>query len=122
MDTIQRLREIVTYSGLSVRAFAMKCGIAQNTMSYYLSGQRKPSYEAVDKILLAFPDLSSEWLTRGRGVMLLSQLGNTDRQLERMNKLVDTIATLQDTINAQRDTIALLKEQNSQLKTQLKIK
>lgn len=119
---ITRLKIFIKDTSLSERAFALKCGIAQNTMSYYLNGQRKPSYEAVEKILSTFPDLSAEWLIRGKGEMLLSQNGNPDKQAERMNKLVDTIATLQEAINAKTDTIDILTARVKQLETQLNSK
>lgn len=114
---IGRLKELIKALSLTERAFALKCGIAQNTMSYYLSGQRKPSYEAVEKVLTTFPEVSAEWLTRGNGDMFISQSGNALRQIERMNKLVDTIATLQDTINAKNDSIDALTERVKQLES-----
>lgn len=116
---IQRLKEFIKYSKITERAFAIKCGIAQNTFNYYMNGQRKISYEAVEKILKSFPDLSAEWLIRGHGDMLLSQSGNPDKQLERMNKLIDTITTLQDTINAKTQTIEILTNKIKELELQL---
>lgn len=105
---------------MSERAFALKCGIAQNTMSYYLTGQRKPSYEAVEKILRAFPELSAEWLIRGVGNMSLVNDNNISKDAERINKLVDTIATLQEAINMKNDIIAKQAEMIKRLESQLK--
>lgn len=116
---ITRLKIFIKDTALTERAFALKCGIAQNTMSYYLNGHRKPLYEAVEKILNTFPDLSSEWLIRGKGEMLISQNGNPDKQVERMNKLIDTIATLQDAINAKSGTIDILNNRIKQLESQI---
>ena len=45
-----------------------------------------------------------------------------DKETERINKLVDTIATLQEAINAKNDTIATLIEKIKRLETQLSIK
>lgn len=66
---INRLKIFIKETGKTESAFARSCGIAQNTMSNYLSRQRKPSYEAIEKILLAYPQLSAEWLIRGNGEM-----------------------------------------------------
>lgn len=115
-----RLKDFIHYTTLTERAFALKCGIPQNTMNYYLSGQRKPSYEAVEKILATFPDLSAEWLTRGNGNMLLLQNGTADLQADRLEKLVDTIATLQDVINMKSELVASLNDRIKQLEAQLK--
>ena len=117
---IERLKEFIKSTQMKERAFANKCGIAPNTFNYYMNYQRKPSYEAIEKILLSFPDLSSEWLIRGYGEMLKSQNGNVDKQIERINKLVDTITFMQDSINDKSDTIAALTERIKQLENQLK--
>ena len=119
---INRLKIFIKNTGKTERAFALSCGIAQNTMSYYLTGQRKPSYEAVEKILIAYPQLSSDWLIRGEGSMLTQDETDndiSDVNAERVLKLVDTIATLQDTINSKSETIAVLNERIKQLENQL---
>lgn len=117
---VSRLRTFIKLNSMTERAFALRCGIAQNTLSYYLNGQRKPSYESIEKILNTFPDLSAEWLIRGNGEMLISQSGNIDRNMERMNKLVDTITTLQDAINTKTETITILSERIKQLESEIK--
>lgn len=120
MDLLQRLNEVVAYSGKSIRAFAIQCGINQPTLDKQLKGTRGISIETVMSVLSAFPKVSAEWMMRGVGDMLKadSQNINTDK----MMKLVDTIATLQDTINAQAATISMLQERNKQLENQLKNK
>ena len=45
-----------------------------------------------------------------------------DKESERINSLIDTIATLQDTINAKNDSIATLTECIKQLEAQLSTK
>lgn len=115
---LTRLRTYIKHLQLTERSFALKCGIPQNTLNNYINGLRKPSYDFVEKVFLANPDLSSEWLIRGTGEMLLSQMDNTDKQAERLNKLIDTITTLQDTINAKSEQIALLTERIKQLENQ----
>lgn len=112
---ISRLKLFIKSLAITERAFALKCGIAQNTMSYYLSGQRKPSYEAIEKIILTFPNLSTEWLTRGDGEMLISQNGDMERQATRIEKLIGTIETLQESIELKNQTIAMLNERIREL-------
>lgn len=60
-DMIERLKQFIKFLRLSNRAFALSCGIPQNVMFYYLNYQRKPSYEAIEKILNTYPELSAEW-------------------------------------------------------------
>ncbi len=58
---------------------------------------------------------------RGTGEMFNSEQPNS-AELERINKLVDTIATLQDTINLKNETIAVLSERIKLLEAQLSTK
>lgn len=107
---INRIKEIIAYSGLSDRAFAIKCGVAQNTLNRQLNGVRELSLVTVNAILNTFEDISTEWLLRGKGEMLISESTKKDESTERIARLVDTITTLQGTINEQMKTIQLLTE------------
>lgn len=118
MDLHERLNEVLRYSGLSVRAFSIKCGINQPTLDRQIKGLRGISIETIVSVLRAFPEISSEWLMRGEGEMLIQNKPNS-AELERIDKLVDTITTLQDTINAKNDAIAMMAERIKQLESQL---
>ena len=116
---INRIKEIIAYSGLSDRAFAIKCGVAQNTLNRQLNGVRELSLVTVNAILNTFEDISTEWLLRGKGEMLISESTRKDESTERIARLVDTITTLQGTINEQMKTIQLLNEENKRIKGEL---
>lgn len=72
MDIKDRIRDVITYSKLSVRQFALKCSLSQTTLNNQLLGKRELSLNSVEAILYTFPEISSEWLLRGTGPMLLS--------------------------------------------------
>lgn len=114
-----RIKEIIAHSGLSDRAFAIKCGIAQNTLNRQLNGVRELSLVTVNSILDTFVDISAEWLLRGKGEMLLSSVNNESLNIERITRLADTIATLQGTINEQMKTNQLLTEELKKAKGEL---
>ena len=116
---ISRIKEIITYSGLSDRAFALRCGLAQNTLNRQLNGVRELSLSTVNAILNTFTDISSEWLLRGKGQMLLSEVNNDAQNIERVTRLADTITNLQGTINEQMKTIQLLTEDNKKVRGEL---
>ena len=116
---ISRIKEIITYSGLSDRAFALRCGLAQNTLNRQLNGVRELSLSTVNAILNTFVDISSEWLLRGKGQMLLSEVNNDAQNIECVTRLADTIANLQGTINEQMKTIQLLTEDNKKIRGEL---
>ena len=112
---IERIKAIISYYSMSDRAFALKCGIKQNTFSNQMNGARELSLSTVNAILISFEDISSEWLLRGKGEMLISANQSKDENTERISRLVDTIATLQGTINEQLKTIQALQEKERRL-------
>ena len=64
---IDRIKQIINYCGLSDRAFAIKCGIKQNTFSNQINGVRELSLQTINGILISNEDISAEWLMRGKG-------------------------------------------------------
>ena len=117
---VERIKSIINYYKLTDRAFAIKCNITQNTLSRQLGGTSEVSLSTIDAILSTFEDISSEWLLRGKGTMLLSDVEHErniipDSNMERMNRLVDTSATL----NEKDKTIKLLEEQVKRLETEV---
>lgn len=117
MTIVERLQEVLKYSGFSVRALAIKCSLKQQTLDKHIKGISEPSANTLIGIATAFPEISTDWLLLGTGNMLKSA-----RETERINKLVNTIATLQDTIDAKSNSISNLKERIKQLETQLNSK
>lgn len=105
---LSRLQEIVSYSGLSVRAFASSCGVSQATFDKQLRGRSQVSVETLQAVLASYPEISTEWLMRGSGNMLLDQTNADKDSSELINRLVDAIATLQATINNRNSQIAEL--------------
>ena len=92
---IKRLKTFIKDTGKTESAFARSCGIAQKTMNNYLRGQRKPSYEAIEKILLAYPQLSAEWLIRGNGEMN----GNTGVSVSTIEEVTRALQNKDDVID-----------------------
>ena len=105
---VDRIKELIAYTGLSDRAFAIKCGLKQNTFSRQLNGLNEVSTQTALSILSTYPEISAEWLLRGKGEMLLASEPAEDR----MNKLIDTITFQQDTI---KNLQARIKELEAEL-------
>lgn len=108
---VSRLGSFIDYTGLSVRAFALKCGLKQNTLSNQLNGNRELSLVTIKSIATAFPELSLEWLFYGEGGMLRSE----SKETERINAMLDTITLLQETIRTKDETIKMLMKRISEL-------
>ena len=113
---IERIKSIISYYKLTDRAFAIKCNIKQNTLSRQLGGTSEISLSTISAILSTLEDVSAEWLLRGKGTMLLSEIV-PDPNVERMNRLVDTITTLQGALNEKDKAIKLLEEKVKRLET-----
>ena len=115
-----RIIEIVKFYNLSMSAFAVRCGLKENTLSNQLNENRKLSLDTIKKVLFTYDNISAEWLMRGEGSMLKfpEHKGVTD---ERVSKLIDTIAFQQGTITAQEEKIKNLEAELSALRNQKNI-
>ena len=115
---IDRIKEVIAYSGLSDRAFALKCGIKQNKLSRQLGGVSEVSASTINAILDNYEEISAEWLLRGKGSMLL-QKEETEPGMDKLKSIVYTIANLQDEINEKTMLTQRLLEENQKLKGEL---
>jgi transcriptional regulator with XRE-family HTH domain len=79
----QRLRFLITHSGLNIKKFSEISGIHYRTLQRYLDDSREPSSEALKQIYDCF-DISIDWLITGTGSMSRQQLddfGSDDKEL-----------------------------------------
>lgn len=65
MNITERLQYIMKLNNLSASAFADKIDVQRSSISHILSGRNKPSLEFIQKVLTAFPKVSSDWLLTG---------------------------------------------------------
>jgi transcriptional regulator with XRE-family HTH domain len=66
MEIKDRLRMIMESHKLNAGSFADRIGVQRSNVSHVLSGRNKPSFDFVEKLLLAFPRVSAEWLFTGK--------------------------------------------------------
>lgn len=53
--------------GLTPSQFADKLGVQRSGVSHLLSGRNKPSFEFINKMLVAYPKINPDWLITGNG-------------------------------------------------------
>jgi len=64
-----RIRLIMESEGLNAAQFSTKVKINSSSLSHILNGRSLPSFEAIYKILDAYPELDANWLLTGKGEM-----------------------------------------------------
>lgn len=69
----QRLTEFMTKVGCTNYKLANEIGMNQTTIGRQLKGEQALSSKLLDGILSCYPDLSAEWLMRGKGDMFLQE-------------------------------------------------
>ncbi|MCR8918360.1 XRE family transcriptional regulator [Bacteroides sp. ET225] len=84
-----------------------------------MNGIRELSLTTINAILSTFPDISAEWLLRGKGEMLIAEEQPSEAGNERLGKLIDTIALLQETVNNYKEKLGDLEARNKRLEAEL---
>lgn len=93
-----RLDLIIKELGLSGRQFERECGLPTGSYSSISDGI---GANKLKQILIKFPQISLEWLVMGDGPMLKNSsasTGTNDKNLERIDKLLEIVASQQKTI------------------------
>lgn len=82
MDIVSRIKRFLSINGIAYSIFADKCDIPRPTLSQLLNGRNKKiSNEVLDKIHVAYPELSMMWLMFGEGEMM-SEIGKNITNLQ----------------------------------------
>lgn len=98
---IERLVKFKEAKGLSNAKISKALGIEPRTFNYYFEGRRTPAF-VLERILLAYPELSAEWLLRGEGEMFIdgSEKASIDDLLEKNRTLQENNTALRLAIEA----------------------
>lgn len=114
MEIYERVKEIAEYYRVSKPSeFAKKTGFSHQVSSNYLKGNRNPTRESINTILVAFPEINSDWLLAGIGPMLktkhqtpeiVEESKNTAEYFKMKTEL------LQELIKGKDELIEMLKE------------
>ncbi len=105
-DITARINLFIESMGKSVKKTASEIGMNAPTLLRILKGENKVSADAISSILNAYPDLSAEWLLRGKGSMLITATNDDE-----MMALNDVITDLTETLKEKNKVIVLLKKQ-----------
>lgn len=67
-DINRRIEVIIKNKGLNAGQFADEIGVQRSSISHILSGRNKPSIDFIQKLLLKYKDINSNWLLTGNGI------------------------------------------------------
>lgn len=78
----ERILALLKEKQISATKLADIIDVQRSSISHILSGRNKPSFDFIEKILMAYPDLNAQWLITGKGEMYTHQksLFNEDFQ------------------------------------------
>lgn len=70
---LERLKDVILAKSSSILDFSNKIGVPQTTLNNQIKSPRGVSVSVILLTLHTFPDISAEWLLRGKGKMILSE-------------------------------------------------
>lgn len=70
---VQRVREFIKSEKMTSKEVARVLNMSEANLSNKLTGTRKMDLSTLCELLVAFPNLSAEWLLRGEGSMYKSK-------------------------------------------------
>ncbi len=68
----QRLGQVISHSGKSVNQFAVELGDRPDKYYNVIKGKSNPSWEMIENVVRAYPEVDGNWLLKGEGDMLLN--------------------------------------------------
>mgnify|MGYP001101868655 CR=1 FL=1 len=86
MNINQRVEQLIQKIAQNKAGFSVATGISTVILSHIGSGRNKVSLSAVEQILIAYPQVSPEWLILGKGNMF-KEMKDT-RELDRIKSEV----------------------------------
>lgn len=92
MSINKRIRTIMDYYGLNKNSFTNKVGASSpSVIGKILNDEnRKPSFDIIEKIVNAFPDINADWLISGKGTMFHNPPDYLPEIHDRIMKIMNT--------------------------------
>jgi len=85
-----RIIKFLHEKNLTSTKFADIIGVQRSSISHILSGRNKPSFDFIEKMLIAYPDLDAQWLITGKGEMNINQPSLFNQQKDTEKTFIST--------------------------------
>lgn len=86
----QRIKSVLSDRNISVTSFSKLIGEIQTTINRQLNGTAQLSVKTVNSFLHQFPDVSAEWLLRGKGDMYLKE-ASSNAEIEELKAEINML-------------------------------
>ena len=73
VSVIERINAVLKHFGKTPNGLANMLEMIPSTVNRQLKGDQALSSKVIEGVLSVFPDVSAEWLLRGKGEMLISE-------------------------------------------------
>ena len=83
-EIIDRVKKIISVSGLTSSSFADKIGVPRSSISHVLSGRNNPSLDLIIKILQSFDGISANHLLSGEVFTPIQPITDKDQEYNNM--------------------------------------
>ena len=65
-----RIRKFMDFKSITSSELADTIGVQRSNVTHVLQGRNKPSFQFIEKLLQAYPELNAKWLLLGTGNMV----------------------------------------------------
>lgn len=101
----ERFKELISVKSASVLDFSRLIGVAQTTLNSQLSSTKGISSNVILLTLDTFPDVSAEWLLRGKGEMLIASSQEQKKEVTPEGLFHDVLIEFMSMVNKRLKTI-----------------
>lgn len=70
----ERINKLISYYDITANELARRVGGSRTKVYNAINGKASPGFETIEAILNSFSDVSAEWLVRGDGAMMKSDM------------------------------------------------
>ena len=116
-----RIIQFLKEKSLTSTKFADEIGVQRSSISHILSGRNKPSFDFIEKMLIAYPDIDAQWLITGKGNMmsnqpsLFNQSNHQSEENSSSRELNIQNTPMKEHLISKSDEVTVEKEENIEL-------
>ncbi len=97
----EKIEEILNEFDLTPSRFADIIQVQRSSISHIISGRNKPSLDFIQKILIAFPEINTDWLLLNKGDIFNKNQDNTKSINTNINTNTSNITNEETVVNNQ---------------------